>query len=250
MEEKLTEEPKLKFLKVIRKTNCMLADNILSFIQSLSFTETLPNGIECMNPYQDAETMKLAKQFYKKFYNDTNPRYAVLGINPGRLGSGTTGIPFTDPKRLISDCGIQHSFDPKTELSSDFIYRMIEAFGGVKLFYQKFFLSAVCPLGFTMEGKNINYYDSPELKQATYDFIITTLQQQINLGISREVCFCLGEGKNLKELQKLNDEHQFFKTLIALPHPRFIMQYKRTQIGDYINQYVTNFKNLPANDAA
>lgn len=106
----------------------------------------LPDGILPLLPYNQEEVLELAKQFYNKFYSNNNTRSLILGINPGRLGAGSTGIPFTDAKRLFEDCGIQNqlkSYEP----SSVFIYKMIEAYGGVELFYSDFLLVQHLQLG-------------------------------------------------------------------------------------------------------
>src|SRR5262245_45774246 len=99
-----------------------------------------------MNPYQDNKTMKLVTAFYNQFYSDSNPRTLMLGINPGRFGAGVTGISFTDPIRLERECGIPNDLAKKPELSSDFIYRMINACGGVNKFYGRYLVTAVSPL--------------------------------------------------------------------------------------------------------
>ena len=57
----------------------------------------------------------------------------------GRFGSGLTGISFTDPQRLKNVLNIDHSFDMRPELSSEFIYEVIEAFGTPKDFFSSFF---------------------------------------------------------------------------------------------------------------
>ena len=45
--------------------------------------------------------------------------------------------------------------------------------------------------------------------------------------MKRDVAFSLGKGTNYKFLKKLNEDHQFFDKVIPLPHPRWIMQYRR-----------------------
>lgn len=191
-----------------------------------------------MNPYRDSNTLDVVHFFYKKFYNDTRERTLILGINPGRFGGGITGIPFTDPLKLETNCDIENKLPKKTELSADFIYRMIEAFGGPKKFYEQFYIGAVCPLGFTEHGKNLNYYDIKELQESLHDFIVQSIQKQLTFGINRKVCYCLGEGENFKFLSRLNKVHGFFKEIIPLAHPRFIMQYKRKEIDAYIKKYL------------
>lgn len=198
----------------------------------------MPAGVDVLNPYHDPITLKYCTEFYTKFYNDAQPRTILIGINPGRFGGGITGVPFTDPIRLEKYCGIPNDLNKKPELSSDFIYRMIETFGGVDKFYSRFFISAVSPLGFTKDGKNLNYYDQKDLQEAVYDFAVQSLKKQLTFGINRNVAFCLGEGQNFKFLSKLNAEHQFFNKIVPLPHPRFIMQYRRKQLGEYLMVYL------------
>lgn len=191
-----------------------------------------------MNPYHDNNTLEVIQFFYQKFYNDTGERIFIMGINPGRFGGGITGIPFTDPLKLEKNCGIHNNLQKKSELSADFIYRMIEGFGGPKKFYEQFYIGAVCPLGFTRHGKNLNYYDIKELQDSLNDFIVQSIQRQLTFGINRKVCYCLGEGENFKFLSRLNHAYNFFQQIIPLAHPRFIMQYKRKEIDTYVGIYL------------
>lgn len=191
-----------------------------------------------MNPYKDKYTMGLCDKFYQKYYHDVPSRTLMLGINPGRFGSGTTGISFTDPVKLEKICGIKNTLPKKTELSADFIYRMIEAYGGPKAFYQNYFISSVSPLGFTREGKNLNYYDDKKLQMAVTPFVIDSINRIMKIGINPDKCFCIGEGKNFDFLNKLNEGHHWFGEIIPLPHPRFIMQYRRRKVLTYIERYL------------
>ncbi len=213
--------------------------HVLKFYKSLDLSShKLPKGVEVLNPYQDNVAYDLTEKFFIKFYNDTKARTIILGINPGRFGGGMTGIPFTDPIRLEKICGIENDLPKKPELSSDFIYRMIEEFGGPEKFYSKYFISSASPLGFTKDGKNLNYYDQKDLQGAVYDFIVKSIKTQLTFGISTETAFCLGEGENYKFLEALNKEYKFFNKIIPLPHPRFIMQYRRKRLDEFINRYV------------
>jgi hypothetical protein len=222
----------------------MLADHILSFFKTLKLREKLPGGVGVMNPYRDKYAFSLCKQFYRKFYADRNPRTVILGINPGRFGGGITGIPFTDPVKLEKYCDIENTLTKKAELSADFIYAMIEELGGPAKFYSRFYVGAVCPLGFTQEqGKNLNYYDLKELQEAVRGFCIRSLKKQLDFGLNRKTAYCLGEGQNFKFLSRLNSEHHFFEKIIPLPHPRFIMQYRRKLVDEFIKQYLDCFKN-------
>ena len=217
----------------------MFAEYVLKFYKSLDLSQhKLPKDVEVLNPYQDKTAIDLTQKFFTKFYSDNNPRRIIIGINPGRFGGGMTGIPFTDPIRLAKICGIENDIPKKPELSSDFIYQMIEAYGGTEKFYGKYFISSVSPLGFTKDGKNLNYYDIKELQLALEDFIIASIRKQLTFGISTDIAFCLGEGQNYKFLQALNKEHKFFGKIVPLPHPRFIMQYRRKYLGEFIERYL------------
>ncbi len=217
-----------------------LANRILSFQKNLKLNIELPIGVEAMNPYQDKIAFSICEEFYKKFYDDERPRTMILGINPGRHGGGITGIPFTDPVKL-EELGIVNDFQKKRELSADFVYQMIDAFGGIKKFYQKFYFSSISPLGFTKDEKNLNYYDVKGLPELLDKFIVECMNLQLSWGINKKVCFCLGEGENFKFLSKLNTRHSFFEEIIPLPHPRFIMQYRRKRVKEFIDLYLQKF---------
>lgn len=228
-----------------------IADQIIAFNSHLQFPGKLPAGIRVMNPFREGPgILDIMTQFYKKFYNDKGQRQLILGINPGRLGSGSTGVPFTDTKRMRDQCGIEIPGLKTHEPSSVFVYDVIDAYGGVKAFYRKFYISSVCPLGFTSlqpGGKeiNYNYYDSAVLTKAAYPFIVSSLKEQLQWNISRDVCYCMGTGKNAAFLQALNEKEQFFKEVVPLEHPRFVMQYKSKTKSQYIDKYLTAFAAHP-----
>ncbi len=226
------------------------AEKVISFNRQVNFSGKLPEGIRIMNPFKESKDIhKLSSFFYNKYYSDQNRRHLILGINPGRFGAGLTGIPFTDPKRLVEKCGIPFNGAPAHEPSAVFIYEMIDAFGGAKAFYEKFYINSVCPLGFTQSVKNgkevnYNYYDSKALTEAVYSFIIDNIQKQIALGVETDICFCFGTGKNEKFLRQLNREKGFFREIIALEHPRFIMQYKSKSKQVYLDKYLSVFSRV------
>jgi hypothetical protein len=216
----------------------MLSDRILEFYRQLEMSTRLPARVNVMNPYKDPYTLDLCRKFYEKYYQDDNSRVLMLGINPGRFGSGTTGISFTDPVKLEKICGIENIFPKKAELSADFIYMMINAFGGPKAFYSRFFISAVSPLGFTKNGKNINYYDDGKLEKAIKPFVIDSINRVMAMGMNQDRCFCIGGGENFLFLNKLNQEHGWWREIIPLAHPRFIMQYRRKKVTEYVEEYL------------
>lgn len=219
----------------------LFSQRILNFLSSLQINTSLPRKVEVLNPYQNPIAFQLCKSFYTQYYDDSNQRRIILGINPGRFGGGLTGIPFTDPIKLATICGIHNDLDKKAELSADFIYKMITAYGGAKDFYKSFYFSSISPLGFTRDGKNLNYYDDKKLTERLMPFMLTCLNEQLKFGIDTSVAYCLGEGENYKFLSKLNEKHHFFEKIIPLAHPRFIMQYKRKSLNQYIDFYLKAF---------
>jgi hypothetical protein len=223
------------------------AEKIIEFNRSLDFKGKLPEGINIMNPFRDDYIMQISSSFYKKYYNDNSARHLILGINPGRLGAGFTGIPFTDTKRLTNECGLKYTGRETHEPSSVFVYEVIKEYGGPEKFYNDIYISSICPLGFTISDakgnvKNYNYYDSTELSVAVFDFIVESIKKQIDFGLETDVCFCFGTGKNEKFLRALNDKYGFFKKIVALEHPRFIMQYRSKHKKEYIRKYIEAFK--------
>ncbi len=224
------------------------AGRVIAFNKTLDFRAPLPDGIRVMNPFrEDPGTLAASSRFYRKYYNDNNKRFIILGINPGRFGAGLTGVPFTDPKRLQALMGAGPYAGPSAhEPSGVFIYDMIAQYGGVEAFYGKFYINSICPLGFTRRkanGKevNCNYYDSKELAEASRPFMLETLTRQIGFGIERSVCFCLGTGKNEVHIRKLNDTLGFFERIVPLEHPRYIIQYKTKDKQAYIDKYLRAF---------
>lgn len=225
------------------------AEKINAFNEALRFDGALPERVSIMNPFKDNACASPASEaFYNKYYNDSRPRLAILGINPGRFGAGITGVPFTDPIRLKEACGIEIPECPRArEPSSVFVYEIIGAYGGVREFYRDWYINSVCPLGFLAEkesGKwvNFNYYDTAALKKAALPFITRTLPEQIACGLCESVCFCFGKDKNYKFLSELNDRRHYFGRIIPLDHPRFIVQYKSRDMKEYARRYAETFK--------
>jgi hypothetical protein len=198
----------------------------------------IPNAYEVMNPYQYRKTMDVVKAFLDRYYNDSYPRHILFGINPGRFGSGVTGISFTDPIQLEHALGIPNDFDKRPELSSTFIYEVIHAYGGPEAFYSRFFISAVYPLGFLQDGININYYDLKNWRDYMIDHIINEINKQLEMNVHRDVAVCIGKGENYKILKALNESHHWFEKIEALPHPRWILQYRSSAKLQHVDAYL------------
>lgn len=213
-----------------------VADKILSFYKSVKPPKGLPKDVGVLNPFESA--FDLTTSFYEKYYNDTNERIILFGINPGRFGGGITGIPFTDPQKLEVNCGIQNDLDKREELSSKFIYEMIEAFGGPLKFYSKYYISAVSPLGYIKDGKNLNYYDINDWKPLFREYAVRMIKEQMDFPINTKFAYSIGQGQNLKFLNELNKEHQIFEQILPLPHPRWVLQYRLKRKQEFIQQYI------------
>ena len=223
----------------------VLSENIIRFNRQLHIPHSLPKNIMAFNPFKnDANALRAMEQFYRKFYNDNFQRIFMIGINPGRFGAAVTGIPFTDSKRLIANCGIDFKGKITHEPSSVFVYEVIEAFGGVENFYKHFYINSIVPLGFAKLSSNnkwlnYNYYDDIYLKNTLKPFIVQSIRKQLKFGLHTHTVFCLGSGKNYDYLNQLNEQYRFFQKIIPLEHPRFIMQYKHSEKQVYVEKYST-----------
>jgi hypothetical protein len=218
------------------------SQKVIHFNKELTYEGGLPQGIRVMNPFRDEEVRSVSEQFYRKFYNDNKQRKFIFGINPGRFGAGTTGVPFTDTKRLEEVCGIKMDSANTYEPSSVFIYDMITRYGGPERFYGDFYINSISPLGFLkLNNKgnwvNCNYYDYESLYRTLEDFLISTLKKQVDFGIDTRKCYILGR-KNARYFERINNRENLFETYEVLDHPRYIVQYKTRQKEDYIRDYL------------
>lgn len=231
--------------------NKTFAEQVITFNENLSYAGDLPDGFQVLNPYLDnPETMEVMQKFYHKYYNDSNKRKFIVGINPSRHGAGVTGVPFTDTKRLESVCGIKMTSAHTHEVSSVFMYDMIEDYGGADLFYKDIYINSPFPLAIVRKTKNgwlnANYYDDKELFAAVKDFMIDSLKKHISLNLDTSEVFILGK-KNAEFISKLNKETKLFDTLTVLEHPRYIQQYKSKEKQLYIDKYIVALKTKPLN---
>jgi hypothetical protein len=219
------------------------SEKVITFNRNLHYSGELPEDFQVLNPYMhNPETMLVMEAFYKKYYNDTKERKFVIGINPSRHGAGVTGVPFTDTKRLESVCGIKMHSARTHEVSSVFLYDMIEAYGGATEFYSKFYINSPFPLAIIRRNRegnwlNANYYDDRELFEIVKGFMIESLQKHISLGLDTSEVYILGK-KNADFILKLNREVPLFERLVVLEHPRYIQQYKSKDKQFYIEKYI------------
>lgn len=224
------------------------AEQVVEFNKNLKYTENLPDDFQVLNPLLDnPETMKVMQQFYQKFYNDTNQRKFIIGINPSRHGAGVTGVPFTDTKRLESICGIKMESVRTHEISSVFMYDVIENYGGPEEFYKDIYINSPFPLAIVRKSKNgwlnANYYDDKELFNDVKDFMIECLKKHISLNLDTSEVFILGK-KNAGFISKLNQEARLFDKMTVLEHPRYIQQYKSKEKQLFIDKYILALKKI------
>lgn len=225
------------------KKGATFADKIIDFNRQLSFDLPLPPGFAVLNPFlEGAHVTDLMETFYRKFYQDHRERKFVIGINPGRHGAGTTGIPFTDTKRLGTICGITTDMKSTHEVSSLFVYDMIGAYGGVESFYHHVYIHSLFPLALIRLNEkgtwvNCNYYDDKQLAARLEGYMIAQLRKQVAFGVDRQTAYVLGK-KNAVYFEKINRKEQFFKQIKVLPHPRYIQQYKSKEKPAYIQEYL------------
>jgi hypothetical protein len=146
-------------------TATTFAARVIEFYRQLRPPRLDGLGVQALLPYRVLQARACTDLFYGKYFKDTSPRVFLIGINPGRFGAGTTGVPFTDPVSL-EKIGIPNPFPKRRELSAVFIESLIEQWGGPEKFYQTFFITAASPVGFTKNGKNYNYYDDRKLLTA------------------------------------------------------------------------------------
>lgn len=215
------------------------ADRLQRFLADFPLPAALPGGVEARSPFREPDVYELLSRFAQKYYADNQPRVAVLGINPGRLGMGRTGVAFTDPGALAEFCGIGHDLPrQRPELSTQFVYQVINELGGPAAFYQHFYLGSIYPLVLLRNGLNYNYYDSPALIKALWPDMQLSMRQQVQgLGLRTDVAVSLGRRNGLF-FQRLNDELGLFKKIIVLDHPRYLMQYRRRDLAAHVAHYV------------
>lgn len=224
-----------------------IADKVIAFNKGLRYSGELPEGFQVLNPFlENPETMQVMEAFYRKYYNDTNQRKFIIGINPSRHGAGVTGVPFTDTKRLQSACGITMYSARTHEVSSWFVYDMIEAYGGAEAFYSQFYINSPFPLAIIRASKegnwlNANYYDEKTLFEMVKGFMIESLKKHIEIGLDTSEVFILGK-KNADFIARINKQEKLFDKMTVLEHPRYIQQYKSKEKELYIDKYLLAFR--------
>jgi hypothetical protein len=160
------------------------------------------------------ENVRWMELFSRKYVEPFHPRAVICGINPGRFGSGKVGVPFLDFRalnELVGDTGRED-----TEKSARFFLAVVRHFGP-RQFYSTFYVTNISWLGFTKDGRNINYYRLPKdiqsvlLDKFTYE--IGLVKPTHIIATSREVA---------KTLHALKDDGKITANIgLRLRHPRW-----------------------------
>ena len=227
----------------------MNKDKILEYFNKLSNIK-IDNfdNYKIINPYKDSNQVReITTKFYTKFYNDNNKRRLILGSNPARRGTAVTGIPFEDAAHLQKETGIFIDNFYINKSSSNFLYDVIEEYGGCEKFYNDFYMNFIFPLGISKISNkgtesNYNYYDIKKFEDKLKNYIVDSIKEILTFNIDTSICYCIGSGKNYEYLLKLNKEYNFFNEIIPLEHPRFIMQYNSKDKDLYLKKYLNALK--------
>lgn len=230
------------------KKEITIAQKILGFDEKLSkISLVIPEGFKVINPYSNLKVKEITTKFYNRFYNDTSKRRMILGSSPARRGTSLTGVPYEDAVHLQKETGIIIDDFYVNKSSSNFLYDIIEKYGGCEKFYKDFYMNFVCPLGIVRITQkcsevNCNYYEYKNLKNSLYEFIVNSIKEQLTFNIDTSVCYCIGSGENYKFLLEINQKYNFFENIIPLEHPRFIMQYNSKNKEMYFEKYMNALK--------
>ena len=120
-----------------------LFNNVNSFFcYTDKYNNVIKKSIENHNKKQINE---ITNRFYNKYYNDNNTRRLILGSSPARRGTAVTGIPFEDADQLQIITGVFIDSFYINKSSSNFLYDVIEIYGGREKFYSKFYMNFICP---------------------------------------------------------------------------------------------------------
>lgn len=223
-------------------TSSRHAEAFTTWLCNLDLEIDLPAGFLVMNPYADSEVQRVVRCFYSRYLSGSQSRLSIWGINPGRFGAGITGLAFTDPWALNHQLNIPTSLDGRREPSAIFISAVIDAYGGAQAFYDDVLLTAFSPLGFVRSGVNVNFYDDAALQRAIVPFVAEHVDAVREAGAPSDSILILGSGKLRQFVERHLAPTRRFNHVVALDHPRYIMQYRRATMDRYVEQYVDTIR--------
>jgi len=100
------------------------------------------------------------------------------------------------------------------------------------------------PFGLLRNGKNYNYYDDKETLHYFEPLIVESIRKQMAYPNVSRCIATVGQGKNLAYLKEINRRYNFFDAIEILPHPRWVMQYRRKEKEKYIGGYLEVLQSL------
>ncbi len=171
----------------------------------------------------------IAEQFWQQYVPEPLPQTVIVGLNPGRLGAGLTGIPLLDFRslaNLLPDTQLPRN---ETEPSANFFHRVVQNIGAEK-FYREFYVSNVSAVGYVRDNKNCNYPDLPDaaqriIEQRFLDEMAVLAPKRI-IALGREV---------EATVQRLFSGGSV--TISHLPHPSWIMTYRLREAQSWVRRY-------------
>ena len=160
------------------------------------------------------QNLDLVCTYYQKVYAEESNRVVLCGINPGRNGAGRTGIPFLD-FTAVSHV-LSHTGSDERERSAQFILTIINEMGR-DFFYRNVYMTNISWLGFTKNGRNLNYYDLPSPLPT---FFTHTFIEEMEL-VKPKVIVPLSERveQTLKQMEM--DGRLRYPIAKRLPHPYY-----------------------------
>jgi len=102
------------------------------------------------------------------------------------------------------------------------------------------------PLGLLKNNKNYNCYDDLQTQSDLEPLKEETLLKQMSFPQAKPNIICVGQGKNFKYLKAFNNKHECFESIEVVPHPRWVMQYRRKDKQQYIDTYLEVFERVLA----
>jgi len=170
--------------------------------------------------------------FWHRFYSGDLPRQVICGLNPGRLGAGLTGVPFTDFQTLARWMPQIERQD--TEPSAQFFAKVVDAIG-VESFFQRFYVTNISAVGYVKDGRNLNYHDLPA---EALEFVGRRFVEEME-NVRPLRIIALGRQVE-RSIKKLLPE----VSVTYLPHPAWVSTYRKSSQQDWIDLYLIKLSNV------
>ncbi|MEY2342744.1 uracil-DNA glycosylase family protein [Acidithiobacillus sp. IBUN Pt1247-S3] len=198
------------------------------YLQDEAFARLLQErGISILQDFLPYRS--IAEQFWQQYIPEPLPQTVILGLNPGRLGAGLTGIPLLDFRSLASLFPDGRLPRNDTEPSANFFHRVVQNVGAEK-FYREFYVSNVSAVGYLRDNKNCNYHELPDAAQRIVEerFVaeMAVVAPKRIIALGREV---------EATVQRLFPDGSV--RISHLPHPSWIMTYRLREAQSWVRRY-------------